>query len=197
MPDVVAVLADAFHDYPVMRFIVGPGHADYDRRLHELISFFVFRRMRQGGPMLGVRDAHGALVGAAVMTLPVEPEAPADVLARRAALWRDLGDDARTRYETYAHTTKPFMTERPHHHLNMIGVRQAHAGRGVARPLLDAVAEISGDDSGSSGVSLTTEVARNVTLYERFGYRVTGHAQVSPDLETWGMFLSRRPPNHP
>jgi hypothetical protein len=191
-PDVVSVLCDAFHDYPVMRYVVGTPHADYDRRLTELISFFVFRRLRNGGPLLGVSDERGQLVGAAVMTLPVEPDAPADVLARRDALWRDLGDDARVRYETYATATKPFMTDRPHHHLNMIGVRQANLGSGLARPLLDAVAAISRDDPGSCGVSLTTEVPRNVKLYQHFGYRVTGNARVSPDLETWGMFLEIR-----
>jgi len=192
MPDVVAVLADAFHDYPVMRYVVGPEHTDYDRRLTELISFFVFRRMRHGAPMLGASDAHGRLVAAAVMTLPIEPESPADVVARREALWGDLGDDTRLRHDTYALTTKQFAIDRPHHHLNMIGVRKAHAGTGLARPLLEAVAGISRDDPGSCGVSLTTEVARNVTLYEHFGYRAVGHARVTPELETWGFYLSLR-----
>jgi hypothetical protein len=31
-----------------------------------------------------------------------------------------------------------------------------------------------------------------VALYEHFGYRVTGHALVPPNMETWGMFLSLR-----
>jgi hypothetical protein len=70
----------------------------------------------------------------------------------------------------------------------MIGVRHAEMGRGLARPLLEAVARLSHDDPGSCGVSLTTEVPRNLTLYEHFGYHVVGHARVSPALETWGLY---------
>lgn len=51
-PEVVAVLAEAFRDYPVMRFVLGVGDngddADHDARLRTLIGFF----------MIGVRGAH-------------------------------------------------------------------------------------------------------------------------------------------
>ncbi|MDZ7269169.1 MAG: hypothetical protein ONB48_17520 [candidate division KSB1 bacterium] len=40
---VVAVLCDAFHHYPVMRYIIGPVDGDYDRRLHTLINFSSWR----------------------------------------------------------------------------------------------------------------------------------------------------------
>lgn len=193
LDDVVAVLCDAFHSYPVMRFIIGPGHEnDYAERLRKLVGFFTFRRMRQGGPLLGVRDGND-LVAAAVMTLPGEGEMPTDVDERGDALWRELGDDARVRQETYMQATGPFVIAEPHHHLNMIGVRHSHMGRGLARPLLDAVAAMSEDDPGSHGVSLTTEVPKNLTLYQHFGYRDVGHVRVAPGLETWGLF---RPSRH-
>ena len=143
-----------------------------------------------GAPYLGISDGN-ALIAVAAFTLPVEPEIPPDVVARRDALWRDLGDDARRRYDTYVNATKPFTIAAPHHHLNMIGVRHAHMGRGLARPLLDEMARFSREDPNSGGVSLTTELPRNLTLYEHFGYRVVGHARVSPDLETWGLFWQK------
>jgi hypothetical protein len=46
-------------------------------------------------------------------------------------------------------------------------------------------------DPGSAGVSLSTEVRRNVDLYRHFGYEVTGEARVSEELMTWGMFRAR------
>lgn len=192
--EIVSVLFDSFHDYPVMRYVVGPD-GDVDERLRRLIDFFVFRRAWQGGPLLGVVD-NGDLVAAAVMTLPSEPQMPADVAERRDALWAELGDDARKRYEQYAAgASKALVVGRPHHHLNMIGVRRAAQGQGLARPLLEAARALSIDDPTSSGVSLTTETPRNLTLYEHFGYQVTGHAQIARELETWGMFLDVRTSN--
>lgn len=189
--DVVSVLADAFRAYPVMRHILGAGYADYDQRLRRLIDFFVFVRTRHV-PALGMVQ-HGELLAAAILTPPDEPPMPADVEARRDTLWHELGDDARQRYENYKASTAAFTIARPHHHLNMIGVRRLSAGTGLARPLLDAVARLSREHDGSAGVSLTTEVPRNVPLYEHFGYRVQGHVRVTPSLETWGMWLETRP----
>lgn len=138
--------------------------------------------------MFGVFDAD-RLVGAAILTLPVEPEPPSGITALADAAWRDLGEAARGRYQVYADTTSPFFSGvGPHHHLNMIGIRASHAGRGLARPLLEAVHEMAHADPQSAGVSLTTELARNVTLYEHFGYGVIAHTEVGHALETWGLF---------
>ena len=120
---------------------------------------------------------------------------PPDVLERRDQTWAALGEAARLRYERYADTTKPFNVPSPHHHLNMIGVRHEYMGRGLARPLLEAVAALADDDAGSSGVSLTTELPRNLTLYQYFCYEIAGHARVSPTMETWGLFRQSRPGN--
>ena len=51
------VLCDAFHDYPVMRFIVGERDSDdtYDDRLRRLVRFFVSARTLRGDPALLVR----------------------------------------------------------------------------------------------------------------------------------------------
>jgi ribosomal protein S18 acetylase RimI-like enzyme len=142
--EVVDVLCDAFRDYPVMQFVIGPGQDDYDDRLRRLVGFFVRRRLGGGAPLLGVsRD--GGLVAAAALTVPAESPPSADLVEMRVALWRALGDDARERYDRYGRAAGQFESDAPHHHLNMIGVRRAHAGRGCARTLLDAVAQLGRD----------------------------------------------------
>ena len=191
--DVVDVLADAFSNYPVMRFVLGEG-GNTAPRLTQLIGFFVFRRMRLGGPMFGVRDKTGALVGAAVMTLPAEPEPPADVLQRRDDVWNSLGQDCRERHDIYGAHAKTVLVSEPHHHLNMIGVRHSNHGRGLARPLLEAAVEIAARDATSAGLTLTTETPANVRLYQHFGFEVFGHVLIAPELETWGLF--KRHQNH-
>jgi len=191
LPAVIDVMADAFGDYPLMRFVLG-SDGDVAARTRRLVEFFVTRRQRRGGPMLGVCDDSGRLVGAAALTLPVEPEPPADLAAWVEGVWAELGEAACERYTHYA-ATWPVLEPTPHHHLNMLGIRRQWAGQGMARPLLMAVEAMAAADPVSSGVSLTTEVARNVTFYEYFGYTTLGHKQVAPGLESWGFFLPAKP----
>ena len=142
--------------------------------------------------MLGLFDVDH-LVGAAILTLPVEPEPPPAVVTLVDQAWRDLGETTRERYQSYADVTSPFFTTIGlHHHLNMLGIRASHAGQGLARPLLEAVHQMSDADPNSAGISLTTERARNVKLYEHFGYKVVAHLQVSDEVETWGLFRNRQ-----
>jgi GNAT superfamily N-acetyltransferase len=192
--EVVSVLTDAFHDYPVMRYVLGPdvpgAGAPYRVRLHRLLQLFVSGRAYRNEPMLGVRDA-GGLVGAAVMSLPDAKDPPPAFIALRESIWAELGAEARARYDGYVGAAQFFVTAPRHHHLNMIGVLRSQQRTGLARVLLGAVHDLASADPSSAGVSLTTERAENVALYERFGYRVEGHARVSSELETWGMFRPR------
>ena len=103
-------------------------------------------------------------------------------------LWKELGAAERKRYEAYGDIAGRFDVKAPHHHLNMIGVRRTHAGRGLGRRLIEAVHELARSDAGSAGVSLSTETRANVELYEHLGYRLLGHARVSESLETWAFF---------
>ena len=43
VPEIVTVFSDAFYDYPVMRYVLGPAHP-YDERLRRLVELFVSRR---------------------------------------------------------------------------------------------------------------------------------------------------------
>lgn len=187
--EVTALFVDAFRDYPVMRYVLGPG-PDYDERLPLLIGLFVAGRALRGEPMLGIEDPDGTLVGAATMSRP-GAEPPAPFLTLRESVWSTLGGAARERYERYGATADRFRVEAPHHHLNMIGIRRTHAGRGLSRPLLEAAHRLTRDDPAATGVTLNTENPANVSYYEHFGYRVLGHATVAPGFETWAFFRPR------
>ena len=187
VPAIMDVFCDAFADYPVMRYVLGPdGHTP--SRLRQLIGYFVLRRVRLGGPMFGVRWSDGTLAGVATMTVPVESVAPPDLLAERDRVFAALGQDCRERHDAYARAATLFASIGPHHHLNMLGVRRAWHGRGVGRLLLNAVSDLASADARSSGVSLTTETPENVKLYEHCGYAVVGEASVADSFHTWGLF---------
>jgi GNAT superfamily N-acetyltransferase len=189
--DVTDVMTDAFLDYPLMPWVVGP-EGDVAGRIRRLIAFFIKRRVVKGGPMLGVFE-DDRLVAAAALTVPVEPAPPPGITALEIEVWRTLGEDSRQRYQAYADATaKFFIGLGPHHHLNMIGVLASHKGRGLARPLLEAVQRMSDADANSSGISLTTERERNVTLYQHFGYSVIAQNDVKQaPFCTWGLFRPR------
>jgi GNAT superfamily N-acetyltransferase len=191
VPAILDVFCDAFADYPVMRYVLGPG-GNSPSRLRQLIGYFVLRRVRLGGPMFGARSEDGTLAGVATMTVPVESVAPPDLLAARDRGFDALGQDCRARHDAYARAATLFGSIGPHHHLNMLGVRHAFHGQGVGRLLLNAVSDHANSDPQSSGVSLTTEMSENVRLYEHCGYKVVGEARVADSFHTWGLFQPRR-----
>jgi GNAT superfamily N-acetyltransferase len=187
-PEIIDVFCDAFRAYPVMTHVAGPFDGAGDARLRALIALFVMTRVHRDEPLLGVAGDDGLLIAAATMTLPGEREMPEAVQAHRARTWAALGDAAHEKHAAYANAAGGLAVTAPHHHLNMIGVRHEFMGRGCARALLDAVHALAAADPRSAGVSLSTELPKNVALYQHFGYGVVGHAQVTPELETWSLF---------
>ncbi len=185
--EVIAVLVDAFRDYPVMRFVLGGAVEPDDERLSRLIELFVMARICRGEPIFGVRVG-GRLAAVALVSDPAGSEPPADFLRLREEVWSDLGEDCRERYEAFGKACQPLLIESPHLHLNMIGVRRELQGSGLSTALLRAVHEMAAGTDGCTGVTLTTENPENLAFYSRFGYRVTGHAGVGEGLETWAHF---------
>jgi ribosomal protein S18 acetylase RimI-like enzyme len=199
---VVDVLAEAFFDYPVMRFVLSDAGEDYPHRLRTLVGFFVMARAFRDEPLLGVplhgggeadrneaSDSGGALAAAATVSLLDGRPSPPELAEMRERVWGQLGEGARARYESCGHSWAPLEEVGHRHiHLNMIGVRDRARGLGLARRLIDRVHEISRATPGSKGVTLTTEDPANVRIYERLGYHVVGHVRIAPELESWGMF---------
>ncbi len=183
----VDVLVDSFYEYPVMRHIIGETGDEYEGSLRKLVRFFVAARYCRDEPVLAIKEADRA-VAAAILTPPYQREAIPSLAKHREALWKELGQDARSRYEALGDLWKLFEVPEPHYHLNMIGVLKSHAGSGYGRILLDAVHELSHGDPDSTGVSLNTEDENNIPLYEHFGYRVIGHVKATDGMDTWVMF---------
>jgi hypothetical protein len=188
--EVVEVLADSFYNYPVLRYVLGAS-ADYDARLRALIRLFVDARELRGEPILGLEAPSGKLLAAALTSLPGERPTPAALMQRRERLWVELGKAAQTRYEAFVQLASAYTIREPHHHLNMIGVRHANMGQGLVRVLIDSVHRLADADAQSIGVSLTTENAANVRLYEHLGYRLLGQTRIDATLESWAFFRPR------
>jgi ribosomal protein S18 acetylase RimI-like enzyme len=170
-----------------MKYVLGEKDK-YDIRLHKLVGFFVSARVLRKEPLLGIYNSENKLIAAAVVTLPGEIPSPPELFKLRDELWAELGSEEKARYENYGKRASGLLPVEPHHHLNMIGVRNVYQGRGLARQLTDAVEGLVTEHPFSSGVSLNTEVESNVNFYLHLGYKLIGQTKVDKDIETWGFF---------
>ncbi len=184
--DAVEVLAAAFRDYPVMRFVLKDAGPAYDDRLRALIGFFCDLRFTRDFPVLGLRDG-GELVAVAGINEPEPGPWPPALRAAWAATGEAIGAAALDRLERFEEASAGLEPSAPHYYLGIIGVRPSLQGRGFARRLIDELVGLSQSHPRSTGIALTTEQQGNVPIYRRFGFEVVGEADVD-ELHTWVMF---------
>jgi len=185
--EITDVLCEAFYNYPVMKHVLGEKQ-DYDTRLSKAVTFFVSARALRNEPLFGIYNSDDKLVAASSVTLPGEIPSPAELFNLRDKLWAELGSEEKARYEKYGSVASGLLPKEPHHHLNMIGVRNAYQGKGLARQLISKVEELVSAHPTSTGVSLNTEVESNVNFYLHLGYEMVGQAEVDKGIQTWGFF---------
>ncbi len=190
IPEITDVLCEAFYNYPVMKYVLGEKQ-DYDTRLHKAVTFFVSARALRKEPLLGIYNSDNKLVAAATVTLPGEIPSPPELYKLRDKLWEEIGAEEKTRYEKYGSVASTLLPKEPHHHLNMIGVRNAYQGKGLARQLIHQVEKLVSEHPTSTGVSLNTEVESNVNFYLHLGYKLVGKSDVDNGIQTWGFFCRK------
>ena len=184
--DAVETLAAAFHDYPVMRFVLKTYGAEYETELRALVGFFCEARFAKDGAVLGIRSGD-SFAAIALVDEAIQKPWPA-MKSELIRLKNEIGHEAFSRLELYERLSSGLEPQDPHYFLGMIGVLPEHHGKGYGRALLDRVKEMSVADPRSAGVCLSTENPNNVPLYERFGYRIIGEVDIE-EMHSWCMFL--------
>jgi GNAT superfamily N-acetyltransferase len=185
--EVLSVLCAAFHDYPVMRFVLKSTGAEYEKDLDALVGFFCEVRLTRDWPVLGIRSEDGTLAAAALVNdvllnpLPL-PEQPLQQLKNT------IGNEAYERLVAYENQSSIGEPKVLHHFLGMIGVHPNYQKKGYAGALMNFVKDIAAKSPESNGVCLSTEIPWNVRFYEHHGYRVISEADVG-ELHSWCMFL--------
>ena len=190
IPEVTDVLCEAFYNYPVMKYVLGDKE-EYDDRLRKAVTFFITARALRKEPLLGIYNLENKLVAAAAVTLPGEIPSPPELFRLRDELWAEIGSVEKVRYENYGNVASSLLPKEPHHHLNMIGVRNAYQGKGFARQLINKVEKLVSKHPTSKGISFNTEVESNVNFYLHLCYDLRGKANVDKDFVTWGFFKSK------
>ncbi len=187
--DVVRVLATAFHEYPVMRYVLKSKGEKYESDLKALIGFFCESRLTREFPLLGIRDNANLVAAAGINEPEHKPQSP-ELNKVFIDLTNKIGQDAIARYESYEKKSYPRL-EDPHYFLGIIGVLRTHQGKGYAKQIIEEVQQMSETHLSSKGVCLCTEDPPNVPLYEHLGYKVISEADVGY-IHTWAMFRENR-----
>ena len=188
--EAVSVLASAFHEYPVMRFVLKSEGEKYESDLRALMGFFCESRLTRNNPLLGIK-VNGRIVAVSGINEPeFKPRSP-ELNKVYSNLRSTIGEDAITRLESYEKKSHPNTLDVSYYFLGIIGVKPAHQGKGYAKRIIEEVQRMSEAHSSSKGVCLCTESPQNVPLYEHLGYKIISEAEVG-DIHTWAMYRDNR-----
>jgi GNAT superfamily N-acetyltransferase len=167
------VLAEAFAEDPVFAWLIPPQVAGRRSRLRTFFTSMSRGYLRQGKPCYLTGDASAAALWAAPgsWAMPLSQiilEAAPSGLAFRRYLLRAL----RTQLQIeHLHAGQ----SQPHWYLGYLGTRRDRQGQGLGSQMLREV--LAGADTDGLPAYLESSNERNLTLYERHGFRVVGELQ--------------------
>lgn len=167
------VLADAFAADPVFAWLIPPQLRGRPNRLRTFFTSMSRGYLRQGKPCYLTGDASAAALWAApgAWTMPLSQiilEAAPNGLAFRRHLLRALRTQLQIERLHAAHSP-------PHWYLGYLGTRRDRQGEGLGTQMLQEV--LAGLDTDGVQAYLESSNERNLSLYERNGFRVVGELQ--------------------
>jgi GNAT superfamily N-acetyltransferase len=187
LPAVSGVLAAAFADDPVMRWLFAPA-ADPDAARAALFEVMVEEYFWLGH--LHVVAGHGGIVGAALWSPPDRDALQDDHVDRLLTrLAPHLGDELVPRLGEVART-HDFRPAEPHLYLGILGVDPPAQSRGHGAALLGPT--LAECDRMGLLAHLESSNERNIPFYERHGFEAVDDYRCGGDGPTMTM-MSRRP----
>jgi GNAT superfamily N-acetyltransferase len=182
-----AVLGEAFADYAWTRWTVDPE--DHARRVTAL-QRLALEHFGLARGQVWVGEVDGRVESVAVW-MDSAVALPAGVEDQLRALTADLEGSRHEASVTAEREIEAWRPQARHHLLAVLGTTPSMQGRGLATAVL-APMFVACDDGGVDAF-LETSSASNVAFYEKAGFEVTGHRQISgggPDV--WAMLREPR-----
>lgn len=188
-PAITGVLARAFHDDPVQRWVF-EGAPDHGQAVERFLGFFLAPYWVLGHTMVW-RD--GDAIAAAALWSPPDTHALHDehIGPLFELLTAEIGDDATFRLTQLARLQDHFPAE-PHFYLGILGVDPAHQGRGLGARLLEPTLALA--DRGGFLCHLESSNPRNVAFYERCGFAATDEFRLGDTPTGPLVTIMQRPP---
>lgn len=191
--EAVEIYTAAFDRDPYMLHVLG---ADDLRRAAGIRAMYrwvlVDAQLPMGWQLKAALDGedgqHSPVTGIALLYPPGgHDDWPEPVVAAWERFRALIGPESSERLDHMNEAVALRRPRQPHIYLSDLAVHPRYQGQGQGGRLIAAVSALSAAHPTSAGVALDTENARNVTLYEHFGYHVTDHYFVD-GLETWSLF---------
>lgn len=179
------VLAAAFHDDPVISWMV-PDGARRRTGLAAIMELFAARYQPHGENHLNDTGT-----GAAVWAPPAAAFAPEDDERFGVDLAAVAGDDLARVGELGELLDRHHPHDPYHYYLMLLGVRPDHQGTGIGAALLRAVLDRADRDGVPAYLEATSP--RNRALYERHDFEVTAELRTSDCPPLWAMWRHPRP----
>jgi GNAT superfamily N-acetyltransferase len=189
------VLADAFTEDPVFTWLIPPGLRGRDHRARTFFTSMSRSYLRRGKPCYLAGEDLAGEAGAAALWAPpgawamplsqVILEAVPNGLALRRNLLRALRTQLQVERLHAAHSPA-------HWYLGYLGARRDRQGEGLGTQMLREV--LAGADTDGVPAYLESSNERNLTLYERNGFRVVGELPALGHGPTiWRMWREPQP----
>lgn len=189
-PVAVDILARAFFNYQVMRYVLKDAADQFSERHQALIAFFCETRLSRDWPLLGLFD-NDRLLAVAGVNEPKDKPWPPSLEKIYRELGELIGPAAMERLENFEKFSANLEPPPPYYFLGIIGVDPDCQGGGYGTTLIRHVQQMSLDNPISTGVCLSTESADNVPFYENLGFEILGEADIE-ELHTWCLFWKNR-----
>ncbi len=207
LPSIGRVLAAAFADDPVWRYLAAP-RADWPTRAAAWFQADAQAQMRGHGEVMvdcAPEDAASGDEGAA-------GEAAGSPSIRGAAIWSPPGRWKGTASEAMAiavpsarlfrsklprairlltQMERAHPADPPHWYLAVLGTDPAHQGAGVGSALIRAITDRC--DTQGLGAYLESSKEQNVPFYARHGFKVVERVDPGGQPPTWTMWRDPRP----
>lgn len=188
--DAAAVIAAAFADLKIARWLVPHDAAERERCLHEQFTFLIRAALAHDGRLYGIRE-HGRLVATALWT--IHPGGtPADPPGYEKALRSITGEH----YARFRALDQVFADSTPtmaHHHLALLAA--ADRGRGLGSQLLRTYLSWADRQRPARPMlHLHASSLRSAQLYSRHGFEPDDAVEIPGSDGVLVFPMHRQPP---
>ena len=189
-PELGDVLGRAFHDDPVMSFVI--RRRPLVPRASLLLGMMARLHLDTDTVDVAVDPDSGAIVGAAVWAPPDHWRIPISAYVRNlGTVLRSIGVGGLPRVTVLSQVERRHPRE-PHQYLAILGTDPAHQGRGVGAALLRPVLDRC-DEEGLPAYLESSKLS-NVPYYARFGFDVTRELTLTGGPTMYLMWREPRAP---